>query len=181
LRSWNNNTDKKKGFLLIGEITSLHGLKGNLKIHSYAESIDVFKPKDLVLVQNADGSEQSYAIQSAKPHHRAVILSLEGIDSRSAAEALIGSVIYIEKRLLTQPDDGSYYWFDIIGLSVYTINKQYVGKVSSIIPTGANDVYVVTNPDINTKNEVLIPAVDTVVLSIDLKKKKMIIDLPEGL
>ena len=181
MKSWNNKIDEKKNFLLIGKITSLHGLKGNIKIHSYAESIDVFKPKDLLLVQNTDGLEQSYTIQWAKSHQRSVLLSLEGVDSRSAAEALIDSRIYIEKRLLSEPDDGSYYWFDIIGLSVYTIDKQYIGKVDSIIPTGASDVYVVTNPDINKKNEVLIPAVDTVVLDIDLNKKKMTIDLPEGL
>ena len=181
MKSWNNKIDEKKGFLLIGKITSLHGLKGNIKIHSYAESIAVFKPKNLLLVQNADGSEQLYAIQWAKPHQRTILLSLEGIDSCGAAEALIGSSLYIEKRLLTEPDDGSYYWFDLIGLSVYTIDKQYIGKVDSIIPTGANDVYVVTNPDINKENEILIPAVDTVVLDIDLKKKKMIINLPEGL
>ena len=181
MRLWNNKIDEKKGFLLIGKITSLHGIKGNIKIYPYAESIAVFKPKNVVLVQKTDGSEKPYAIQWAKPHQRTVLVSFEEVNSCETAETLIGSRIYIEKRILPEPDNGSYYWFDIIGLSVYTIDKQYIGKVASIIPTGANDVYVVTNPDINEENEVLIPAVDTIVLDINLKKKKMLVDLPEGL
>jgi len=173
--------DKKKDFLLIGKIFSLHGIKGNVKVYSYAESIEAFKPEKAVLVRDKEGLESYYTIKWVKPQNRFFLISFKGIASRNMAEALVGSNLYTEKKCLPVPDDGSYYWFDIIGLSVYKKNKEYIGKVDSIIPTGANDVYVVKNPDMKKENEVLIPGVKDIVLEIDLKKKMMVVDLPEGL
>ncbi|MEE8480397.1 MAG: ribosome maturation factor RimM, partial [Desulfobacterales bacterium] len=78
-------------------------------------------------------------------------------------------------------EDGSYYWFDIIGLSVFITDGKCIGNVESIFPTGSNDVYVVKNPNNDLDSEILVPALESVVLSIDLKNKKMHVNLPDGL
>lgn len=171
----------KDGFLTIGKIVGAHGVKGNTKVHSYAESLSVFEPGSSILVINAQGIEKTFEIKWAKPHSRGALLSLQGIDSRKSAEALIGSELFITRKSLPELEDGSYYWSDIIGLSVFTTDEQCIGRVESIIPTGSNDVYVVKDLSKDHDNETLIPALESVVLEIDLENKTMRVDLPEGL
>ena len=74
-------------------------------------------------------------------------------------------------------DEDTYYWFDLIGIEVYTKTEEFLGRIESILETGSNDVYVVKKHE----KEVLIPALKSVVLEIDLEHKLMQVDLPEGL
>jgi 16S rRNA processing protein RimM len=106
---------------------------------------------------------------------------LEGIENRDVAETLIGSELFVKRDSFPKLVDGSYYWFDIIGLAVFTNDEKYIGRVESIIPTGSNDVYVVKDAQKDRDNEILIPAIESAVLEIDLEQKRMIVDLPEGL
>jgi 16S rRNA processing protein RimM len=163
--------------LLIGKIVGVHGLKGTVKVCSYAESLSAFKPGGLILARDSKSRDKTYVIQWVKPHTRTILLSLKWVDDRYISETLVGSDLFIEKAKCLEPEDGSYYWFDIIGLSVYTIDEKFIGRVESIIPTGSNDVYVVKNND----DEILIPGLESVVKEIDLKQRIMRIDLPEGL
>ena len=176
-----NDIVEKNGFLLIGKIVGVHGIKGNLKVYSYAETLSVFEPGSSILVINQKGLEKTYTVKWVKPHQRVLLISLEGIDSRNLAESLIGSEFFIEKAKLPVLEDGSYYWFDLIGLAVFTIDNEYIGRVESIMSTGSNDVYVVKNPDQDHNNEILIPALTSVVLEIDINLKTMRVDLPDGL
>ena len=169
------------GFLTIGKIVGSHGVKGNLKVHSYAESLSVFEPGASILVINAKGIKKTFEINWAKPHGRGVLLSLRGIDSRKSAEALIGSELVITRESLPELENGVYYWSDIIGLSVFTIDEQYLGRVESIIQTGSNDVYVVKDLSKDHNIETLIPALESVVIEIDLENNTMRVDLPEEL
>ena len=164
-------------FLLIGRIAGAHGVKGALKILSFAESPSDFESGSLIHLRGNQGGEKAYTIQWAKPHGRGVLLSLAGIDNRSKAKSLIGAELFIEKKSLPALEEGTHYWFDIIGLSVFTLNNEYIGQVTSIIPTGSNDVYVVQDMD----KEILVPALESVVTDIDLENKRMTVDLPEGL
>ena len=172
-----NNPVETDGFLSIGKIIGVHGVKGTLKFYSHAESPSIFKADILILLRNAEGWEKTYAIRWVKPHGRSVLLSLKGINDRESAEALIGSELFIEKAILPELEEGSFYWSDIIGIAAYSLEGTHLGCVTSIIPTGSNDVYVVGEG----KNEILVPALETVVLEIDLKKKRMTVNLPEGL
>jgi 16S rRNA processing protein RimM len=180
LRSLNDDV-QKTGFLVVGKVVSAHGINGNLKVCSYAESETVFKPGRSILVIKAGQAEKRYSIQWAKPHGKTMLLSLKGIDDRNTADCLVGAEFFIERTSLPELEQGSYYWVDLIGLSVFSTDDQYIGCIESIIPTGSNDVYVVKNHDKNNDHEILIPAIESVVLNIDLKNKIMRVDLPEGL
>jgi len=169
----------KEDFLLIGKITGAHGIKGTSKAFFYSESLSAIESDSLVLLKNSQGQEKTYEIKWVKPHSRSFLLSLKGISCREEAKALIGSELFIKKEKLYELEDGTYYWFDIIGLDVYTIEDKYLGCVESIIPTGSNDVYVVKDTAIN--NEILIPALESIVLDIDKNLNIMRVDLPEGL
>ncbi len=170
---------KQDDFLLIGKVVSVHGVHGNLKVCSFAESPSAFQPDDRILVRDKSGHEKECSVRQAKPHKRNILLSLRGIENCDDAKALVGAEIFIRKKDLPELDDGAYYWFEIIGLEVLTTDNRYLGCVESIIATGSNDVYVVKGP--GKGSEILIPALETVVDKIDLDAKTMWVDLPEGL
>jgi 16S rRNA processing protein RimM len=176
-----NDDVQKNGFLVIGMIVGSHGVKGHLKVRSFAESDTVFKPGTSIIVIQAGQNEKKYAIQWAKPHGKSMLVSLKGIENREAADCLVGAKVFINRSTLPELEEGSYYWIDIIGLSVFSTDDQYIGCIESIMPTAGNDVYIVKNDDKNDHHEVLIPAIESVVLNIDFKKKIMRVDLPEGL
>jgi len=106
-----------------------------------------------------------------------VLLTLKGVATADEARELVGAELFVDSGLLPELDEGTYYWFDIIGLSVFAPDKTYLGRIESIIATGGNDVYVARHQG----NEILIPALESVVLGVDLKRKVMRVDLPEGL
>jgi 16S rRNA processing protein RimM len=163
--------------VLIGKIVGTHGLKGTSKIQPYAESLEIFKSGTALLVSSPDGSENRYEIDWIKPHSRGALLALKEITGCDQAKSLIGAELYIEKAELPKLEPGTYYWFDLIGVNVYTSDDRCIGSIDSIIETGANDVYIVKNAD----KEILIPALESVVRSIDIESKIMRVELPEGL
>ena len=163
--------------MLVGKIVGAHGVKGTSKISAYVESLTIFKPDTALLVCSPDGSENSYEIDWVKPHSRGALLALKDVTSREHAKTLVGSELYIERASLPKLEEGAYYWFDLIGLKVYTSDDQYLGRLDSIIETGANDVYVVNKDD----REILIPALKSVVQSIDIESGIIRVELPEGL
>jgi 16S rRNA processing protein RimM len=166
--------------LLIGEIVGAHGIRGNLKVRSYAESDALFAPELALAVKPLRGQKTVHRIKSVQPHRQGLLMALEGVDSRGQAEALRGAALYIQKRLLAQPQEGAYFWYELIGLRVLTLEDRYVGKVASVFPTGSNDVYVVRNPD-GEPTEILLPAIASVIREIDIDAGVMRVRLLEGL
>lgn len=177
MRSLNSFADKP-GFLSIGKVVGIHGVKGNLKILSYAESRDIFTAERSFLFLDSTGKENRYTIRWAKPHQKLMLINLKEIGTRTAAEETVGSRILIERSELPDLEEGTYYWTDIMGLAVFSADDDAcLGWVESIIPTGGNDVYVIRHE----AGEFLVPAIDDVVTEIDLENRRMTIRLIEGL
>jgi len=106
-----------------------------------------------------------------------VLLTLVGVDDRDAAEALRGQWIYVAIEDALPLGEGEYYHFQIVGLQVITAEGEALGRITEILPTGANDVYVIQGP----RGEILVPALEGVILNVDLPNGRMIVRLPEGL
>jgi 16S rRNA processing protein RimM len=104
-------------------------------------------------------------------------MALEGVGDRETAETLVGSRLYVDKTTLPELEEGTYYWFELIGLAVHTTQGAYLGTLAAVVPTGSNDVYVVRNGD----DEVLVPALASVVQKIDRAAGRMEVTLPDGL
>jgi 16S rRNA processing protein RimM len=162
----------------IGKIVGVHGIKGYVKIHCEAESFSVFAPGHSVIIRDPKGGSRKTEIVDARPQGRKQLLLLKGISDRNTAEMLPGSDLLVEKASLPELEPDTYYWSDIVGMSVVSVDGQPVGTIASLIETGSNDVYVVQAPD---SGEILIPAIASVVLEIDLSRKIMRVNLPEGL
>ncbi|MFH2061133.1 MAG: ribosome maturation factor RimM [Pseudomonadota bacterium] len=164
----------------IGKVTGVHGLNGNLKVWSFAQSIDTFSSKKNVLLQSEDGQSKNYTILNALPHKKGVLLSLDGVNTRELAENLVGHEIIIDRKQLPEPEENSWYWQDLIGLEVIDEHRGYIGKITEIFPTGANDVLVVIDADKKAGDkETLIPMHHHFVESVDITKKVLTTRLPE--
>lgn len=107
-----------------------------------------------------------------------VILHLTGIDTRNQAEALVGLAVEGDRARFPALPDGEYYWFQVLGLPVVNAaDGALLGYLEEIIPTPAHDVYVVRAGE----REVLLPAVEDVIIEINLKEGVLRALPPEGL
>lgn len=177
-----SNPIQDEKLILVGRVVGAHGLDGHVKVHSFAGSLSVYETKGGIVVAQANGSVQSVAVEWVRPHGRGLLMALEAVGDRNQAERLIGADLLVKKASLPALEEDTYYWFDLIGLAVHDTTGIRLGRLTAIIPTSANDIYVVKGEQVNGgPQEILIPAVGDVVLQIDLDGKKMVVDPPEGL
>ena len=166
-----------EGHILIGRVVGVHGIRGGLKLVSYAESLAVFAPGCRLLAVSPAGVESTVEVLEARPQGRAAVLFVQGVTDRGRAETLVGYDLFIERRELPALPDGTYYWADLTGLEVYDADGRHLGAIRSIFATGSNDVYVVALGD----REILLPATRAVVRKVDLGARRMDVTVPEGL
>jgi 16S rRNA processing protein RimM len=111
-------------------------------------------------------------IEAGRRHGTGIVARLAGVDERDGALALRGRRIWIRREQLPAPAPGEYYWADLIGLQVETVEGEVLGIVSAMMETGANDVLVVEG-----ERERLIPFVPGhYVTAIDLAAGKLVVD-----
>lgn len=165
----------------MGRVVGAHGIRGGVKVHSYAESLSVYETGKGILVVHPDGSERTMTVQWVQPHGRGLLMTLEAVTDRSQAESLNGSTLFVDKARLPALEEDTYYWFDLVGLSVYNTVGTLLGRIEEVIPTPGNDIYVVKGKRNGQSRELLIPATGDVVLKVDLEGRTMVVDPPEGL
>ena len=162
--------------MLVGKITRPHGLRGLLRVQSYADSEDSFSTAEAVLLRSEDGLWHEYAVISVNKLGNALVMALAGLDSRDSAQKYQGSEVFI-KRGSIPLDVDEYLWADLIGLKVSLDTGKALGNITGIIQTGGSDIFVIKA---GTK-EYYVPAIHEVVKEIDLKKGRMVILSMEGL
>ncbi len=159
-------------FISIGEITSVFGIKGWVKIYSFTE------PRENILnyspwLLKKSNEVKEIKLVNGKRQGKTIVACLEGVTDRDVAASYCGWGIQIKQSQLPEPERGEYYWADLVGLQVETDQGVDLGKVDYLIETGANDVLVVQDSEV----ERLIPFLqDQVIKKIDLENKKMIVD-----
>ncbi|HEY3340909.1 MAG TPA: ribosome maturation factor RimM [Anaerolineae bacterium] len=125
-----------------------------------------------------DDSPEAQPIESYRLHQNAILLRLQGVSSRSDAEALRGVRVSIRTHELPKLGEGEYYSHDLVGLHVVDETEQTVGEIREVLATGSNDVYIITMPD---GKELLLPAIESVIRKIDLVTRVMNVVIPDGL
>ena len=162
-----------KNDLEIGQIVNTHGLRGDLKVMPWCDDPAVFDELAYVII---DGVE--YDIEKSRMQKNMVLLKLEGIDDINEAEKYRNKVLTVPREEMGDLPEGTYYICDLLGCVVETVDGRNLGKITDIIKTGSNDVYVVE--DIG-KKQVLIPVIEQVVKSVDIDEKKVLIEPLKGL
>ena len=159
----------------IGKITGVHGLGGNLKIRSYAQSADTFCPGRSVLLKSESGQMKECTIIRSWPHKKSLMLALEEVENRNMAESLVGFEILVNRKELPETDGDTWYWQDLLGLDVLDTEGAPMGKIVQIMSTGAHDVLVIHQG----KEETLIPMHRNFVKTVDLENRTMVVAPPE--
>jgi 16S rRNA processing protein RimM len=156
----------------IGEITSSFGIKGWLKIFSFTDERARILDFTPWIIKKPHAEPANYTLSDGALHGKNVIAKLKEIDTRNQADTFIGSEIFIRQEQLPRPQQGEYYWSDLLGIAVSTLSNVPLGYIDSMLETGANDVMIIKG-----EREYAIPFIHgQVIISIDLPEKKMIVD-----
>ena len=159
-------------FITIGRILAPWGVKGKLKVkietnfpHRFASGCKVYV------------NRQPMTIDSAEWYSGKLVIKLNTIDRIEDAQELRGKALEIHRGQVHPLPEGQYYHFQLIGLEVWTTEGKLLGNITEILTTESNDNYVVSS----AKGEILIPAIEDVVKSVDLDKGYLIIEPVAGL
>jgi 16S rRNA processing protein RimM len=170
-------------YVTIAYITSTFGLRGAVKAEVRTDFPERFdRLSDVFLIPSDDKAAEPkpYKVMSARlQNEKIVTIRFEGITKIEQAVPLRGYNITVPIGEVIELPDDEYYVFQIIGLEVYSLEDEYVGRVINVLTYPANDVYVVRGS--LSKKDVLIPAVKDIVKQIDLENNRITIDLLEGL
>lgn len=161
----------------IGQIVNTYGIKGFLKVVPYTDDITRFEDLKSIYIE-IKNSLKTFIIEEVKYSKNLVLLKLKGIDDINAAEIYKNCYIKIDRKDAVKLPEDSYFIVDLIGIKVFTDNNEELGNIVDVYPTGANDIYVVKD---ELGKQVLLPAIGEVIKSVDIKDKRMIVHLIEGL
>ena len=156
----------------MARIVATHGIRGEVKAVIITDFPERFARLNRAVIGEDD---RTYEVEATRLHKGMVLLKMGGVDTCDDADALRGAMVRvpIEEAVPLEPD--SYYWHQIIGLRAVTPQGEPLGEVVDILQLPANDVYVVKGPD----GELLIPAVEDYVLSINPAEGTMVVERPE--
>jgi 16S rRNA processing protein RimM len=161
----------------VGKIIGPHGIKGQMKVHSYSGNFESLNAARCVHLKSADGILQEFSLTSINANTGKFIISLKGFDDINQVEHIVGNELCLKRRNLPELSDDEYYWNDLIGLRVETIDGSLLGSISDIFETGSSDIYVVTGAE----REYLIPAIADVIHLVDIEHGRIIITPLDGL
>ncbi|MFS0637455.1 ribosome maturation factor RimM [Mesobacillus foraminis] len=164
----------------VGKIVNTHGIKGEVRVISRTDFPDerYKKGNSLFLFMKGSKEPQELVVNSHRKHKNFDLLTFEGYDNVNQVEHMRDGILKVPESQRGILKEGEYYFQDIIGCQVSTIDGEEIGKVSEILTPGANDVWVIKNPK---GKEILIPYIEDVVKKVDVKEKIIIIEPMEGL
>lgn len=165
----------------IGEIVSVHGVKGALKVLPLTDNPLRFCALAEVSIIPKNGKRfdaKTYKVISATPSGNVVLLKLYGIDDRDKAELLRGAFLEIPREKAVQLPKDSYFIGDLIGCAVKEENGNLLGTLTEVQSTGANDIYEITGKDHKT---IWIPAIADVIKAVNVEQGEIMVSLLPGL
>jgi 16S rRNA processing protein RimM len=166
-------------YLTVGRILRPHGVRGELRVEVITGSPERLDQHAYFFLASPDHPEavRRYPVEKMRLHRGRLLLKLGGCDDRNGADELRGMLVQIPIEEAVPLEEGEYYHFQLLGVRVETEDGEWLGQVVKVLETGAHDVYVVRG----SRGEVLLPAVDELVLELDLDSKRMVVHLLPGM
>ena len=163
--------------LQVGAVTSTHGLAGEVKVFPTTDDPKRFKKLKQVLLDT--GKDMlPLGVEHVKFFKNMVILKFKGYDRIEDIMGFKGTNLYVTRENAVRLKKDEYVIADLIGMKVYTEDEAYLGELTEVITTGANDVYTVR---MENGKDVLIPAIGQCILNVDVEHETMQVHLLEGL
>lgn len=161
----------------VGTISSTHGIRGEVKVYPATEDLDRFRQlKHLIL--DTGKNHINLEIEGVKYFKNQAILKFKGIDNINDIEKYKGKDLFVTRENAVKLEEDEYYVADLIGSNVISDEDIELGKLTEVIKTGANDVYVVTA---NDGKEILLPVIRECILDIDIDKQIIKVHVMDGL
>lgn len=167
----------RKEYLELGRIVGTHGVRGEMKLELWCDGPEFVSQFHTVFLD--ENGEQPLALLSARAHKNQSLLTLRGYDSIDKAETLRNRVLYI-RRSDAGLKDGAWFVAELIGCRVCDADdpEKCYGEITDVYNTGANDIWVIREPE---GREVHIPAIRDVVIDVDIDNEVALIRPLKGL
>ena len=162
-------------FLASGRVTKPHGVQGEVRVELMTDLPERFKWLKTVYV--GERNPRPVAVESVRFHQEFVLLKLAGYPTRTEAEALRNELLQVPEEEAIPLEEGEYFLHQLLGLEVQTEDGQSLGRLTDVLETGANNVFVVSGAD----GEHLIPDIPDVVQAVDVAGGRIIIRPLPGL
>ena len=165
----------KNNYLEVGKVVGTHGVKGMVRVQVWADSVDFLKQFKYLYTDSEGGGKLT--VLRVQPHGNISLAAFKGVETLEHAETLRNTVLYISRKDVKLPE-GRYFISDLLGVEVFDADtNERLGEISDVSQTGANDVWHIE------KNgaEYLVPAIDTVIVSVDVQNEKAIIRPLKGI
>ena len=161
-----------------GYVARAHGIHGEVALRAYDAGSETLDAVERVRVRTRTGEERELRIESLRPTPKEDILAFEGVETREAAEALVGSAVFVYREDLEPPAEGEYFQGDLVGLTAVDEAGQELGKVVEIWNTSEVPNLVIRAEG---KPELIVPFADEFVPTVDVPGGKLVIRPPEYL
>ncbi len=162
-------------FVVIGKFRKPHGIRGEIRMTVLTDFPELIAVGQRVYVGE---NYQAYKIKTLRWHGGDLLVSLEEMPDRTAVEIFRNIMVSMKSEDMPVPPEGEYYLHQLVGIDVVTDQGENLGKLKEIILTGANDVYLVDSPE---GKEILLPAIEEVILEINLEDRIMLVHIIPGL
>jgi 16S rRNA processing protein RimM len=164
--------------VLVGHVSGAYGIDGWVRIKPYSADADALLHAKTWWLDKPDLHDVD--MRQVKMHGGDVVAQLMGVAGRDAAEALQGATVQISRSHFPALSKDEFYWLDLIGLSVETLQGERLGQVKDLMDNGAHPILRVDVPDPagaeKPRREILIPFVDQFVKTVDQAAKKITVD-----
>jgi len=162
-------------YLAVGLLRRPHGVHGEILMEVYTDFPERLEDGTTVFL---GAKHKPATIRHIRHHNEGLLFSFEGVDTPESAGLLRKQLVYVKTATRPALPAGQYYHHQMIGMTVVDDSGNELGKLTEIIETGANDVYVVLS---GTGKELLLPSIKQVVLDVDVESNRMIVHLIPGL
>ncbi len=162
-------------YLVVGYLRRTHGLQGEILMDIATDFPERLQRDTRVYI---GAGHEPAVIERVRAVSRGVLIKFLGTESAEAAARLCKEAVFVTSRDRPELESGQYYHHQLLGIAVFDEAERPLGALTEILQTGANDVYVVQQP---SGQELLLPALASVIVSVDLKRRVMHVKVPEVL
>lgn len=162
-------------FLAVGQLGRPHGVQGAISMRILTDFPERLQPGVTVFVGPA---YTPMRIRQAQTHRKKLLLAFEYVQTREQAAELTNAFVFVHRAELPPLPEGEYYQHQLLGLRVFSADDgEDLGKLEEILPTGANDVYLIR---MNDGRELLLPAIEGILQHVDLPNRTMTVHVLPG-
>jgi 16S rRNA processing protein RimM len=164
--------------LEVGYVCRAHSLSGEVAVRTHEASSTSLLDVKRLLLRPRTGPERVLAIAQVRPTPKELLVRLEGVAGREAAEALVGAKVLVFREDLSAPSEGEYFQGDLVGLTARTEAGEVLGRVEELWSTGEVPNLVIRG---GPGGELMVPFADDFVTQVDLEAGILVVRPPEFL